>query len=530
MSSSYASVNSDAFNGSNHKAKIPDGSGGKSLSKYKVIDDTILIPKDGMSFIIFSANANVPVKTFTYDATVTTPSILDNKVHQIGTNGQYEDFTPNGVYASDLDNSTQFKYGEMKWKDPVSKPDIKHYTRASLQDNGLMNVDAGNDGITGTEGNVEQDANLEHPSNAPSSWAYTEGAVTMAGRVNKFVTTLSAGAGKEEDAPTRWRCVGSSLKIQCLKAAEYSAGYWKSVDYFPPVSTQTQSLFFDHDQCFWGQNTVAGHDSTWAGNATNSYLLRTTGGIAHGATTHIDLKLLDDYVKEEKFYAEKPSYNEGSLESLKSVQFNLQRKRTDTAWLESGLIHADNRNRVITDRSIASKFFTTTAAADDAFNFTLVDPVTQTLDHITYERSADLRSGVKNPSRMYGSATYEPSFKDISQFTSAQLDAMGVHRAAGLQEAESPWCMSLAGIEANAAMKQVLESQHDPNLSVKVIVLRNTGDNDAQFRIATSGVFEITPDHDSPDFQNSRPVLKEDAFALKQALKLGTSASRRFSR
>jgi len=512
--SSFQKVSKDSFNGVVNKAKIPDGSGGRSVSTYKVVDSTIDVPVNGFAYVLCSASATTPVKTWVWkpEDSARNLSLLNKDIHTDAAN------------AYTVENP--FVYTELNWKDPVCRPKILHHARNKLVSDGLG-------GDASVFSNVDETGDMVDPSSLMTPLHQnvgTYGTSELIGKCNKFTTGLNVSPGLVDECPKRWRCVASSTKLQSLSVPEYTAGYWKSCDYFPNVSTYTQGLYIPAEEVSW--TASVGEQDFSVGNVHN---LSSLGGVVPSANnqpkmqikTHLDMKLVDEWLQNEPHMAEKPSYNEGSNESLKGIQFNLQRKNADKPWLTQGLLHSDTMNRVITDRSIQSKYFTNTddqaitTGIDDSHRFVNIPgTVVPANDKITYERNIF-------PTLAVNKEEYGHPMTTMRMYGSADLDQSS---ASASVNSTTPYCMSLQGLEANAALKVVLESQMDPNLSCKVIMLRNTGMNPCKFRISTSGVFEITPDLDSSEYPNSRPVLKEDAFEMKQSLKLGTSASRRTSR
>lgn len=515
MSSNFVKVSKDSFHGVDTKAKVPDGASGRSSSKYSTVDGNIDIEAGGCAFIVFSGNATTPVKAFSF-----------SKAGANANAGSLSVVNYKNVATSLVQQGQYQTYKELTWKQAACEPGIKNFSRTHGTVPNINRLTPGNASEDGeADGDINENFFVDEGNSSSNTNQY--------GRVGDHLMTISAQAGGVDTCPKRWRMVSSSLKIQTLNKAEYSAGYWKAVDYFPQRSYQTLGLYYPHSKLVAEDlGTLAYGTATppltqaWGKvikSTTNVIGLsappETTAG-SNNIKVGLDLKLIDEFLSEEPYYGEKPSYNEGSLESLKAVQFNLQRKAGSVDWCTQGIVHTKTPQRLIGSTEIKSKL-----------------PVTLQNTSDLYDPSVEKQPSSHASDRMY----YEhlPTYPDVDWhnvnhrlygFHTTSSATAGDGTLAPATSAGAPACMSMQGLEADAAMKQIIEAQQDLNMSTKCIIIRNTGQQDCKFRLSTAAVFEITSDLDSTDHSHEKPTLRADAATMRKMQKLGGSASRRISR
>lgn len=521
-SSNFAKVSRDSFHGVDTKAKIPDGASGKSLSQYATVDGNISIPPGGLAYIVMSGSPTVPVKSWVYssngiDANGGAISVL--KYLNASTTG-----TPTVTGGSTQMLMLYNTYKELAWKTAVCEPGSRHFTRSHITSAALIDRFApGANTLAEEDTQVALGAgDIDESFNDPSSGVDNPSTGdAYYGTCSLVASKVAFNAGGVDTCPKRWRQVSGSLKIQCLTKAEYTAGYWKSVDYFPQKSYQTLGLYLPPGKC---ETIHIGNVPIGNGSAAVTHNLgdairskaNVVGNRTAGALNNkvgLDLKLIEEWAAEEPFYGEKPSYNEGSVESLKAVQFNLQRKAGTTDWCTQGLIHTPNKQRMVTSDEISSKAPVNLGSSTYG-NHVQLHPESNAADHIYYEMLPNV------PTTTYHNVNH-------------RLYGFGTHtNVEGVVTVGSPAppCMSVQGLESDAAVKQVLEAQHDLNMSSKVIVIRNTGAAATDFRLTTAAVFEVTVDMDSSEFDHMRPTSKKDGALMRKMQKIGHSASRRVSR
>lgn len=506
MSALFNQVSDDAFLGASKKgARIPDGSGGRSISEYYAVDSTLSIPAGHRAYVVVSPSCSTPVKVFTTknDASkagfTSLINLLSNKVT-----------TPDPISNVMADNLS-YNYAELNWRVPISAFKMTLASRKRVSNEGNSDF---------SQVSMADNANyFEDETIEPFNDVYTNTSSAMHGFSHHCHTQLTH-SDQVGQCPTRWRAVAISSKIQPLSVPEFMSGWWQSCDFFPKVSTQNLSLFVNSESFQpVGVDVYDNNLNKLTSNPEYAYMT-VSNSILFKDNTHWDLKMLNEYFLDLPFFAEKPSYNEGSFESLKAVQFNLQRKHSDRTWVEGGIEYSGAINSsTYQKRVFGDKFFSKLAVAAKDTN-----------TPANYDRKETAQAYTPNSLSTDRICIERFHRQDVIDNTTKFVPHNNNRMYGGSCSDQIPFCFSTAGLESNAAYAKTFLSSMDDNLATKIIVLHNGSSEDFQYRIAVGGVFEFTPDHDAPNASNARPVLKEDAFALKQEWRLGNSASRRKSR
>lgn len=304
--SSFLKVVDDAFHGVNVKAKVPDGSSGKSISRYATVDGQISIPASGSAVVIMSGSATIPVKAWTFNA-----KALEEKQLSVT---QYKNFTLNSELCT-----MHTGYKEFAWRNPVCEPGMKHFTR-TMEKKASSDLHANAESLA-EETSAEMDVNENNGVNN-----FLNGGQYQYGHINDNVCTFTAQAGYLQDCPQRWRFVAESMKIQNLCVPEKTAGFWKSVDFFPRRSYQTLGAFMPKTSIVlknFDATTVQNVLQTGISSPVNydmgDCLVSSSnkiGSESSGDTNikiGLDLKMIDEMLADVPHFGEKPSYNEGSF-------------------------------------------------------------------------------------------------------------------------------------------------------------------------------------------------------------------------
>lgn len=549
MSSLFTALQHDPFHGADRRGgKIPDGTGGKSMSRYSTVDKIVSIPVGHSTYFVSCASSEVPIKCFTFKTS-------ENKnLLNVSTGVRNDTATLTGVSGG-----VGYYYDEIKWRETIN-PTVMHLTSRSL-----LTTDTNAQGTLWAAKSIAEsklvggDEQEDMPMDLANSDLYPAANLMQPHQNN---TTLRLhGVDSPDACPLRWRCVSLGFKMQPLSVPEFTAGYWRSVDFFPSVNASNMAFFASADQARIIRQGVLSSGGAVINAAVDDCLVvqSTSSQIRFAQNMHYDLKMLNEYIGDEQYYAEKKSYNEGSVESMRAVQFNLQRREGERKWCEGAFDHSGtDRNgvrnaqkRTVSDRSFVSKF---PVAGVDAASLTALPQfhnnyyatsnppfsahfysdrrlettpniVPQGTDRITTEifNAADALTAdfkAHNNNRMYGSsgAGGYALLNVQNGLTSSPT------------KTDPPWCFSSVGFEDNAGVMKVLESHIDDNLSLKIVCVHNTGKDVMDIRVAVAASFEITPDADSAEANFAKPVLYEDAKALKDAKTIGNSATRRKSR
>lgn len=509
MSSLFNQVSDDAFLGASKKgARIPDGSGGRSISEYYAVDGSFSIPAGYVAYVVMAPSCAIPVKVFTTKDTNDVLETAKNGFNET-VNLLTQKLTTNPVSTREFRDEVGYELKELHWRTPISAFDLSLASRKrrSNEDWQQFSQVSLNNAET-----MFEDETIEPYNDETGTYSLMQG-------FDHQCHTHLTHSKQIGECPTRWRAVAVSGKIQPLSVPEYMAGWWQSCDFFPKVNTQNLSLFVNSSDVIPCMVDVWNATTKLTTNPENCYVTA-SNILTFRNNTHWDPKMLNELFLDLPYYSEKPSYNEGSFESLKAVQFNLQRKHSDRTWIEGGIEYSGTAT--VNDRKHQKRIY-----GEKFFSKLSVQKKTGQLEYDRLHSSGNISANTDPNDKI----TLERfNLDDVGQYAGKHIQHNNNRLYGGSVTSSVPFAFSCAGLESNSVYAKTFESSMDDNLSTKIIVLHNGSQHAFEYRIAVGGVFEFTPDNDAPNASNSRPVLKEDAFALKQEWRLGNSASRRKSR